>query len=416
MENLNVDFLPILEQIERDKGIARATLVNMIEQALVSTFKRYNPKVEDVEANINIDSGQITLHTKKRVVQRVTDASHEVSLSEAKLEYGDVKVGDEIEFKIDTSNFGRIAAQTAKQVLIQKIRETEKENLYNEYKEKEGTVISGCITKMINNTAIFEIGKMEAILPIREQIENETYSQGNYMKVYITKVELTPRGPKVIVSRKNPEILGKLLELEVPEVYDGTIEVKVIARNAGNRSKIAVSSHNVKVDPVGSVVGVRGARVRAVTKEFGDEKIDLVPYSDNSSTYIENALKPALIDSIFLDEANHNAEVVVADDQLPLAIGKGGSNVKLAARLTGWHLDIKTNAQRQEARAEESLASLRILENIEGINKNIANTLLSAGYADIPVLKEATKEDLMGLQGVGEKTALKIIDAVKALD
>lgn len=325
------------------------------------------------------------------------------------------KIDDEVEIGIDTSTFGRIAAQTAKQVIIQKIRETEKENLYEEYKAKEGTIISGYISKMVNDTAIIDLGNLEAILPVSEQIERENYTQGMFIKAYILKVELNTRGPKILISRKNPNFLKKLFELEIPEIYDGTIEIKGIARDAGNRSKVSVFSKNPKVDPVGSSVGMRGARIKSIVDELAGEKIDLVLYSDNIKKYIENALKPAKVEAIYINEENKNAEIILQDDQLSLAIGKQGCNVKLAARLTGWHLEIKSETKRKEEKEEKIDNTLKNFENIDGISEKVANILVAAGYT-VQTLKEATKEDLLGLQGVGPKTAENILNAIKTID
>ena len=412
-ENMvNSDLFLVLDQIERDKGITKESLLQMIEQALVSAFRKHDNKFSDVKASINLETGNIELFIYKKVVKTVKDENREISLADAKLEKKSAKIGDDIEIGIDTSTFGRIAAQTAKQVIIQKIRETEKENLYNEYKQKEGTIISGYITKMINDTAIIDLGNLEAILPVSEQIERENYYQGMFIKAYILKVELNNRGPKILISRKSPNFLKKLFDLEVPEIYDGTIEIKGVARDAGNRSKVAVYSKNPKVDPVGSSVGMRGARIKSIVDELGGEKIDLVLYSDNIKKYIENALKPAKIEAVYLDEEKKNAEVILQDDQLSLAIGKQGCNVKLAARLTGWHLEIKSETKRKEEKEEKLDNDLKDLEQLEGIGEKMASMLVAAGYS-IERLKDATTEDLLGLQGVGPKTAANIMKAVE---
>jgi transcription termination/antitermination protein NusA len=411
MEHLGGDLLPILELIEREKGISKETILRLIEQSIVSAFKKHNNKFANIKAIVGVD-GIVELFAYKKVVDIVKDETKEISLLEAKEINKSIKVGEEIDIEIESESFGRIAAQTAKQVIIQKMRETEKDNVYKEYKEKEGTIVSGYINKMVNDTAIIDLGKVEAILPVAEQIETENYAQGMFIKAYILKVEDNPRGTKILVSRKSPQFLRKLFEVEIPEIYDGTIEIKNIARDAGNRSKVAVFSKNPKVDPVGSSVGVRGVRIKNIIDELNGEKIDLVLYNDDPRKFIENSLKPAKIETIYLDEFRKNAEIVLTDDQLSLAIGKQGCNVKLAARLTGWHLEIKTETQRQNEKDEKTENVMKSIEQLDGINAKSAGILLSAGYT-LDTLRNANKDDLLGLQGIGDKTADNILKAVK---
>ncbi|MDR0676896.1 MAG: transcription termination factor NusA [Elusimicrobiota bacterium] len=411
MDSLGGDLLPILELIEREKGISKENLLKLIEQSIISAFKKHNNKFSNIKVNVNIN-GHIEMFAYKKVVVDVKYETKEISLADAKLLKKDAKVGDEIEIEMEADSFGRIAAQTAKQVIIQKMRETEKSNLYKEYKEKEGNIVNGYINKIINGTAIIDLGKVEAILPVSEQIQNENYVQGMFVKAYILKVEDALRGIKILISRKSPQFLKKLFEIEIPEIYDGTIEIKNIARDAGNRAKVAVYSKNPKVDPIGSSVGVRGVRIKNIIDELNGEKIDLILYNENPKIFIENSLKPAKIDNIYLDEAHKNAEIILTDDQLSLAIGKQGSNVKLAARLTGWHLEIKTNSQRQNEKDEKIETAIKSIEQLDGISAKSAGILISAGYT-LDTLKSVTKEDLLGLQGIGEKTANNILKAIK---
>ncbi len=415
MENMSGDLSPVLEQIERDKGIKKEELIKLIEQSLVSTFKKHNSKFTDVKAKIDLDAGVIQLFVTKIVVKKVTDPTREVDLTEAKEVKKNAQIDDVLQVQIDTESFGRIAAQTAKQVIIQKMREIEKDNLFKEYKSKEGTIINGIISRMANETAIIDLGKTKAVLPRSEQIENENYSQGAYIKAYIVKVEEDPKGPKILMSRKHPGFLQKLFELEIPEVYDGTIDIKGISRDPGNKAKVAVYSRNPKVDPVGSCVGLRGSRVKSIIDELNGEKIDLVLYSDDIKIYIENAIKPAQIDAIYLDPISKNAEIIMAEDQLSLAIGKKGVNIKLAARLIGWHLEVTTEARRKEAREAKLETVLKDFEQLEGVSEKMANILINAGYSSLEILKNVSKEDLMGLQGIGEKTAATIMKAVKKI-
>jgi transcription termination/antitermination protein NusA len=406
------DLMPVLEQIERDKGIKKEDLLRMIETALVTSFKKHEGRTQDVECKISAETGVIEFYVTKKVVEKVKDDQTEIDLESAKKLKSGIKLDDILKVKIDTSYFGRIAAQTAKQVIIQRIREKEKENLFKEFKTKEGDIVNGQIIRIAGDMVIFDLGKSEAILPPREQLATDTYSPGSYMKAYVFKVEQTPRGAKIVLSRTHPDFLKKLFELEVPEVYDGTVIIKGIVRDAGVRAKVTVTSTNPKVDPIGACVGIKGSRIKAIIDELNGEKIDLVPYNLDAKTYITSALNPAKVDYISLNESAKKAEVIVPDDQLSIAIGKKGQNIRLAARLTGWYLDIKSSSKKEKIKEELIAASVEKLEELEGIGDKTAEILVKAGY-NMEKLREADVEELMGLQGVGEKTAENIIKAVK---
>lgn len=347
MENIGGDILPILESIENEKGLSKGTILKLIEQSILSAFKRHNNKFTNVRVNVGID-GAINLYCSKKIVDKVSDHNKEIALKDALEIDRKAKIGENIEIKIGIETFGRIAAQTAKQVIIQKIRETEREKTYKEYKGKEGSIISGYIAKMINETPIIYLDKVEAILPYSEQIEKESYYQGMFLKACILKIEDNSRGVKLILSRKSHLFLKKLLELEVPEISEGIIEIKNVVRSAGERAKVAVISKNSSVDPVGSIVGVKGVRIKNIVDELSGERIDLVIYDDDPKKYIENALKPANISDIKLNLKEKNAEVFLDEKELAIAVGKKGVNVKLAARLTGWHIDIKAVAEKYQ--------------------------------------------------------------------
>ncbi|MFH1715236.1 MAG: transcription termination factor NusA [Elusimicrobiota bacterium] len=410
--NIGGELLPVLEQIERDKGIKKEDLLKMIEQALVSAFKKHSGKSQVAEAHINKETGMIEAFVIKNVVKNVEDPQVEIDLSQAQKIKKDAKIGDEIKIKIDTTNFGRIAAQTAKQVIIQRIRETEKDNLFTEFKEREGDIVNGQVYRLAGNTVVVDLGKTEGILPEREQIPREEYRPGNFVKAYVLKVEQMPRGPKIILSRTHPGFLHKLFDLEVPEVSDKTVEIKGIVREPGFRSKVAVISHNIKVDPVGACVGVKGSRIKAIIEEIGGEKIDLVLYSNDVKTYIGNALNPAKLLNIIIDQEKKKADIIVADDQLSLAIGKMGQNVRLAARLLGWHLDIKSEKQRKQDKEEKMAVTHDEILALDGIGEKTAALLVKAGYS-MDRLVVTSKDELMGLQGIGDKMADKIVNAVK---
>jgi transcription termination/antitermination protein NusA len=406
------DLMPVLEQIERDKGIKKEDLLKMIETALVTSFKKHEGRIQDVECKISPETGVIEFYIVKKVVEKIKDDQIDIDLESAKKIKSDAKLGDDLKVKIDTSYFGRIAAQTAKQVIIQRIREKEKENLFKEFKTKEGDIVNGQIIRIAGDMVIFDLGKSEAILPPREQMMTDTYNPGSYMKVFVFKVEHTPRGAKIILSRTHPDFLKKLFELEVPEVYDGTVIIKAIVRDPGVRAKVTVISTNPKVDPIGACVGIKGSRIKAIIDELNGEKIDLVPYNSDMRTFITSALNPAKIDYISLKESEKKAEVVVPDDQLSIAIGKKGQNIRLAARLTGWYLDIKSSSKKEKDKEEIIAASVEKLEELEGIGDKTAEILVKAGY-NMERLKQANLEELMGLQGVGEKTAETIMKSIK---
>lgn len=410
---LGGDLLPVLDQIERDKGIKKEDLLHMIEAALVSAFKKHAGKTQEVIAHIIPETGTVDFFIIKNVVETVTNDATEIARADAQALKEDAKIGDTMHIKTDISGFGRIAAQTAKQVMIQRMRESEKNNLYKEFKSKEGTVLNAQVNRIVNGAVIFDLGKAEGIMPEREQIRPGMYKTGSYMKVYILKVDQTPRGPKILLSRTHPEFVKRLFEIEVPEIYDKTVEIKSVVRDPGKRAKVSVVTTNPKVDPIGACVGIKGVRVKAVINEIEGERIDLIPFTIDTKAYMMSALTPAKItDIVILDKEKH-AEVIVPDDQLSIAIGKQGQNVKLAARLVGWHLDVKSEGQKRQDKEKRIADSVESLEILPGIGEKTAALLVAAGYTSVEKLKQATKEELLGLQGIGEKLAEKILHAVE---
>ncbi|MFH1258991.1 MAG: transcription termination factor NusA [Elusimicrobiota bacterium] len=413
MSEIKSELLPVLEQIERDKGIKREELLSLIESALVSAFRKHSGRMQNVVAKIDPTTAEIKTYIIKKVVEEVKNPNSEISLEEARKYRARIKLDSEIKFAVDISDFSRIAAQTAKQVIVQKIRETERGNLYLEYKAKEGEVVSGTVYRFVDRNLIIDLGKTEAILPQREQVNNEHFNVGDRLKLLIAKVDNTPRGPQIVVSRNNPNLVRKLFEQEVPEIYDKTVEIVNIAREPGVRSKVAVRSFNNRVDPVGACVGVKGSRVRPIINELQGERLDLVPFSEETEKYIANSLNPAKILSLTLNQGKKAALVIVADDQLSLSIGKAGQNVRLAARLTGWHIDIKTEAQRKEHLKQEMEAGLQEIAGLPKIGAKLAQLLVKAGYTRIKMLAEIDPENLTILQGVGPKKAEKIVTLAK---
>lgn len=403
------ELLPVLEQIEREKGIKKDELLKMVEAALISAFRKHSGKTQEVEARVDPQTGIVKAWILKKVVEEVKNPNYEISLVKARQIKPNIKLASNIKIKIETKEFGRIAAQTAKQVIIQRIRETERENLYNEIKQKEKAVLNGIVQRFVNKNVIVDLGKVEAILPLREQVSREKYRIGERIKVYVVKVNKIPKGPQVLVSRTHPELIKNLFELEVPEVYDKTVEIKNIVRDPGSRTKVAVVSHNSRVDPVGACVGVKGSRIRAIIDELRGERIDMVNWSDDSATYIGNSLSPAKVLKVIVNNEKKKAEVIIANEQLSLAIGKSGQNVRLAARLTGWHVDIKSESQKKET----VIMGLKELTSLPGVGEKTAKILFNGGFNTLEIIANASPSNLTVLQGIGLKMAEKIHKAAK---
>lgn len=352
--NLNEVF----EELEREKGISKEVVISSLCDAMVAAYKKHLriKEIENVEAFLDEQSGEIGIFKGKTVVDNVEDPDNEISLSEAKEIDEDVEIGDEVKLEVTPEQFGRIAAQAANQVLTQRIREAERNLVLNEFLDKKGTLITGIIQKVDDRrNVIVNIGKTDAIMPRKEQIPGEYYKPGNRIRVFVLNVKETTRLPQVIVSHAHAEIVRELFELEVPEIEDGIVEIKSISREAGYRTKIAVWSNDPEVDSVGACIGPRGSRIQTIVGELKNEKIDIVRYSEDPVEYIVNALSPARVVSVDImadDEYAHEALVVVPDDQLSLAIGREGQNVRLAHKLTGWKIDIKSVSQMEQAESQ----------------------------------------------------------------
>ncbi len=408
------ELLPVLEQIERDKGIKKDEILKMIEQALVSAYKKHSGKMVNLEARINPDTAEVQAFLVKKVVEQVTNDNLEIDLAGAKTYDAKAKLEEEVRIPVITEDFSRIAAQTAKQVIIQKIRETERQSVLEEYQSKEGTMVAGTVHRFVDHNIIIDLGKTEGILPVREQVRRERFSIGERVKVVVLKVERGSRGPKILLSRSHPLVVQRLFEQEVPEVYEKMVEVIEVVREPGFRAKVAVKTNNPKIDPVGACVGVKGSRVRPIIDELRGERIDLIAWSADPGKYIAASLSPAKAISVnIIHEAEKQAEIVVSDDMLSLAIGKSGQNARLAARLTGWHIDIKSETQRKEAAQERAAHSAEELSKLEGVGPKTTDILIKGGWGSLQKLAGAKPDDLTVLRGVGEKTAAKIIEAAK---
>lgn len=342
---MNSDLFAAITSLEKEKGISKEVLFEALEVALVSAYKRNFQSSPTVRVSIDRETGDIKVFAQLKVVEDVASEEQEVSLYEARVYEPRCQPGDTVEMEVTPKEFGRIAAQTAKQVVIQRIREAERELIYENFTDRTEEVITGLVRRFEQRNVIIDLGRTEAILPMEEQIPHERYRQGERVKTYIMEVKKTTKGPQIIVSRNHTGFLKRLFEMEVPEIYEGIVEIKAAAREAGNRSKLAVSSQNSDIDPVGACVGPKGSRVQAISTELKGEKIDIVKWSEETEEYIANSLSPAKVASVIINSTEKSANVVVPDNQLSLAIGKEGQNARLAAKLTGWKVDISSETQ-----------------------------------------------------------------------
>ncbi len=419
----------ILEQVGRDKGIEKQVLIEAIEAAILSAAKRTFGQDRDLEARFNEETGIIDLYQYLTVVDDTELAENEVSLEAVRRAKLDAELGEELGFQIfyreedekkakkqdkDFGNilglttygrgFGRIAAQTAKQVIIQRVRDAERENIFNEYKDRKNEVIAGIVRRFErNNDIIVDLGRAEGIIPYREQTPRESYRLGDRVMAFVKDIDREARGPQIILSRTDQGLLKKLFEMEVPEIYEGIVKIVNVAREPGARSKIAVTSRDSDVDPVGACVGMRGARVQSVVQELRGEKIDIVPWDRDPARFVCNAIQPAEVSRVIIDEANGSMELVVPDDKLSLAIGRRGQNVRLASRLTAWRLDVisETKFEEREKHAIESLAL------IDGINDGLAKSLYKLGFRTIEEIAEADTSELAGIPGFGNSEVVQ---------
>lgn len=344
---MNAEFMQAFEQLGREKGIAPEILFDAIEAALISAYKRNFSSAQNVRVSLDRDSGEIHVFARKTVVEEAKDPRLEISLEEARGIDRRYDLEDVVETEVTPKNFGRIAAQTAKQVVVQRIREAERGIIYEEFSSRESDIVTGIVQRIEQKNVYIDLGKAEAILAPSEQIPGEIYRHGDRVKTYIIEVKKTTKGPQILVSRTHPGLLKRLFELEVPEIHDGIVEIKSVAREPGLRSKIAVHSREENVDPVGSCVGHKGMRVQTIVNELKGEKIDIVKWNTDPAKYIANALSPAKVVSVEVNETEKTSRVIVPDYQLSLAIGKEGQNARLAAKLTGWKIDIKSESQVQ---------------------------------------------------------------------
>ncbi|WP_100373168.1 transcription termination factor NusA [Bacillus sp. FJAT-45037] len=345
---MNSEFMDALMTLEKEKGISKEIITDAIEAALISGYKRNFSQAQNVRVDVNRDNGSIRVFARKLIVEEVFDVRLEISLQDAKGMNPSYDIDDIVEIEVTPKDFGRIAAQTAKQVVTQRVREAERGIIYSDFIDREEDIMTGIVQRQDHRFIYVDLGKVEALLPLNEQMPNESYKHNDRIKAFITKVEKTTKGPQILISRTHPGLLKRLFELEVPEIYDGTVEIKSVSREAGDRSKIAVHAENPEVDAVGSCVGQRGQRVQTIVDELKGEKIDIVRWSEDPVEYVANALSPSKVLKVNVNEEDKMTQVIVPDYQLSLAIGKRGQNARLAAKLTGWKIDIKSETEARE--------------------------------------------------------------------
>src|SRR3989449_5881623 len=408
---MNNEILDALSQITREKSVDRALLIETLEAGLASAVRKKYGATAEVEVKFSNDTGAISVAIKKTVVEDVEDPALQLTLEEARAYRPEAKLGEIITFPLPIVEFGRNAIQTAKQVLIQRVREAERERVFREYSDKIGTLVRGVVQQVDRGNVIVKLDHSEGFLPAREQIARTYHRQGDYVRAVVINVDKSAKGPQVILSRTHPDFLRRLFESEVPEIAEAIVEIKAVAREAGARSKISVYSTDPRVDAVGSCVGLKGSRVQGVVRELGGERIDIVPWSQDATVFVSRALQPARVMDVKVIEAEKRMHVVVADDQLSLAIGKGGQNARLAARLTGWKIDLISKSD--EKRQLELDRAMRIeVEKLE-LGEATTEKLISAGNETVQELVAKPLEKLVEIPGIGDKTAEKVIATAK---
>lgn len=402
---MNRDLVDALEVVEKEKGISKDILIDAIESALTSAYKKDQKGAQNVKVQLDPETGVFRVFTYKTVVEEKEDDVTQIPLSEAKAIDPGYKLGDQVEIEIFPKEFGRIAAQTAKQVVVQRIREAERSLIYDEFSARVGDIITGVVRRFEKRTVFVDLGRVEAILPAGEQIPGERYEQGARIKTYLVEVKKSTKGPQIILSRARNGLLTRLLELEVPEIQEGIVEIKAVAREPGVRSKVAVHSRYENVDPIGACVGSRGSRIQMIVRELKGEKIDVIPWQPEPEIFIIRAMSPARVHDVKLFPRKKMALVIVPDNQLSLAIGKEGQNARLAARLTGWKIDIKSETQVEEAREE--------IEALIEEEKQLEQQEQEAVLDELPVFEDAEPEELIFAEGEEEEEAVEEEETVE---
>lgn len=402
---MNADFLAVLEFWEREKGISRDVLVGAVQDALLSAAKKAVGPARELRVDIDPKNGDIRAFAKLIVTEKPISKHDQISVFDARRIKADANVGDEVEKEVTPTGFGRIASQYAKQALMQKIRQAEKSLIFTEFKDRVGDIVSGTVRRFDRSDVLLDLGKYEALLPNRERVPTEEYQVGERIRCYVKAVEEGPHGPEIILSRADPRFIIKLFQVEVSEINDGTIEIKGIAREPGFRTKMAVYSRDPKVDPVGACVGMRGQRVKNIVRELNNEKVDVIPWSSDIRAFVTKALEPAKLKSITIDEQRKRLNILVAEDQLSLAIGKRGQNARLTSKLTGWEVDIDAEEVVTKGFEEKVAEAIQALAAIPGMTAEQADALVHAGLTRLEDVLSADESDLASIPQIGEKAA-----------
>ncbi len=399
------ELLQVADAVARDKGIDRDEVLEAMEQAIQKAGRSKYGHEHDIRAHVDRKSGEIMLARYLEVVDEVENEATQIPLARALKKNPGITVGEFLIDPLPPIDFGRIAAQTAKQVIVQKVRDAERQRQFDEYKDRVGDIANGLVKRVEFGNVVVDLGRAEALLRRDELIPRETFRTGDRVRAFVYDVRAEQRGPQIFLSRTHPQFMAKLFSQEVPEIYDGIIEIKAVARDPGSRAKIAVLSHDSSIDPVGACVGMRGSRVQAVVAELQGEKIDIIPWSGEPATFVVNALAPAEVTKVVLDDENHTMEVVVPDDQLSLAIGRRGQNVRLASQLTGWSIDIMTEAEESERRNEEFRSRSKMFIDALDVDEVIAHLLVTEGFSSVEEVAFVPLEDLTDIEGFDEGLA-----------
>jgi transcription termination/antitermination protein NusA len=412
---MNSELIAMLDYLERERSIKREVLVEAISSALLTASKKnFTSGTRELRIDIDSKSGAIRALAKLIAVERVQNPHDEILISKARAIKHGIQLGEEIEVEVTPRDFGRIAAQAARQAINQRIRQIEKDMIYEEFKDRAGEIVSGTVRRFEKSDVILDLGKFEGTMPSRERVATEEYSVGDRLRAYVVAVDNASRGPEIILSRSHPNFVRRLFEIEVSEIADRTVELKAIAREAGYRTKVAVHSGDPKVDPVGACVGMRGARVKNIVRELNNEKVDIIRWDPDPLKFAAAALKPANIRSISLDQATHTVHVLVGKDDLSLAIGKRGQNARLTSKLTGWDVDIEEDKTAEQVLESQKAQAAHSMAEALGISEEEAQTLAAGGMNSIEVILTADAEDIAGLLGCDVAKGQKILDAARA--
>ena len=414
--HLNYEVLEALRQIAQEKNVNRDMVIETLEMGLISAAKKRFGTGDNVEVNFDNNSGEIVVEAVKEIVadDLVEDPGIQIGVTQARKADTDAKVGGEVRFRLNFADFGRNAIQTTRQVLVQRVREAEREKIYEDYQGRIGEIVSGTVQQISRGDILINRGRTEAIIPLKEQIRKERYRQGDPIRAYLLDVLRTAKGPRVVLSRTHPIFLERLFQLEVPEIYEGVIEIKAVSREPGVRAKIAVYSNDARIDPVGACVGMKGSRVQAVVRELSSERIDIVPWSDDEAIFLSRALNPATVRRVVIDRREKRMSAIVDDDQLSLAIGKEGQNARLASQLTGWHVDIMTETRYEEILTERQATTVPLAE-VPGTGQVTRNRLEAAGILSANDLVRVSLNTLLKVPGIGETTAEKLRETAQEI-